>query len=95
MEDSVEVKGRTDGERSDPAPDVATADARGQGSDESRCGGKHGSVQEPSMMEQVLSPENLQRAWRKVRANAGAPGIDARSLSGLLPGTLAEDKLRA
>ena len=25
MEDSVEVKGRTDGERSDPAPDVATA----------------------------------------------------------------------
>lgn len=32
------------------------------------------------MMEQVLSPENLQRAWRKVRANAGAPGIDAMSV---------------
>ena len=81
MEDSVEVKGRTDGERSDPAPDVVTADAGGQGSDEGRRGGKHGSVQEPSMMEQILSPENLQRAWRKVRANAGAPGIDAMSVA--------------
>ena len=80
MEDSVEVKGRTDGERSDRAPDVATVDARGQGSDESRRGGRHGIVQELSMMEQILSAENLQRAWRKVRANAGAPGIDAMSV---------------
>jgi len=28
------------------------------------------------MMEQVLAAENLQAAWRKVKANAGAPGID-------------------
>lgn len=33
------------------------------------------------MMEQVLAPENLQRAWRKVRANAGAPGVDAMSVA--------------
>jgi RNA-directed DNA polymerase len=28
------------------------------------------------MMEQVLAAENLWRAWRRVKANAGAPGID-------------------
>ena len=32
------------------------------------------------MMEQVLAPENLQRAWRRVKANAGAPGIDGMSV---------------
>ncbi len=81
MEVSVEMKGQTDGERSDPVTDAATDHARRQGSDESRRGGKHGSAQEPSMMEQILAPENLQRAWRKVRANAGAPGIDAMSVA--------------
>ena len=28
------------------------------------------------MMEQVLAAENVREAWRRVRANAGAPGID-------------------
>ena len=32
------------------------------------------------MMEQVLDRENLQRAWRKVRANSGAPGVDGMSV---------------
>ena len=32
------------------------------------------------MMEQVLAPENLQRAWRRVRANAGAPGVDGMTV---------------
>jgi RNA-directed DNA polymerase len=32
------------------------------------------------MMEQVLSPENLQAAWRRVKANAGAPGIDGMTV---------------
>lgn len=32
------------------------------------------------MMEQVLAAENLQRAWRRVRANAGAPGIDGMTV---------------
>ena len=36
MEASVEMKGRTDGERSNPATDVATDNARRQESDESR-----------------------------------------------------------
>jgi RNA-directed DNA polymerase len=28
------------------------------------------------LMERVLDPENLQRAWKRVKANRGAPGID-------------------
>jgi len=28
------------------------------------------------LMQQVLAPENLRRAWRRVKSNRGAPGID-------------------
>ena len=28
------------------------------------------------LMARVLDPENLQRAWKRVKANRGAPGID-------------------
>ena len=31
-------------------------------------------------MEQVLAPENLHRAWRRVKTNAGAPGIDGMTV---------------
>ena len=29
-----------------------------------------------NLLERVLAPENLRRAWRQVRRNKGAPGID-------------------
>lgn len=32
------------------------------------------------MMEQVLALENLRKAWRRVKANAGAPGIDGMTV---------------
>lgn len=32
------------------------------------------------MMEQILDPENLNAAWRRVKANAGAPGIDGMTV---------------
>jgi RNA-directed DNA polymerase len=32
------------------------------------------------MMEQILSPENLRLAWKRVRANRGAPGIDGMTI---------------
>jgi len=32
------------------------------------------------MMEQVLAAENVRTAWRRVKANAGAPGIDGMSV---------------
>jgi RNA-directed DNA polymerase len=32
------------------------------------------------MMEQVLAEENLRQAWRRVKTNAGAPGIDGMTV---------------
>jgi RNA-directed DNA polymerase len=31
---------------------------------------------EPNLMEQILNPENLHRAWKRVKSNKGASGID-------------------
>jgi RNA-directed DNA polymerase len=33
------------------------------------------------MMEQVLAADNLREAWRRVKANAGAPGIDGMTVA--------------
>ena len=32
------------------------------------------------LMEQVLAPENLRKAWHQVKANHGAPGVDGMSI---------------
>jgi RNA-directed DNA polymerase len=74
------MKGRTEEEWSDPEEDVRADHAGRRGADESRLGGKHGNIQEPTMMERVMAPENLQAAWRRVKANAGAPGIDGMTI---------------
>jgi RNA-directed DNA polymerase len=74
------MKGRTEQERSDRVEDTVTDDAGRPGSGERRHAGEHGSVQEPTMMEQVLAPENLRAAWRRVKANAGAPGLDGMTV---------------
>ena len=52
----------------------------GPGSGKRLNDGKHGSVQEQAMMEQVLAAENLRKAWARVKANAGAPGIDGMTV---------------
>lgn len=44
-----------------------------------------------SLMEEVTSRENLNRAYRKVRANKGAPGVDGVTLDDL-PAWIAEHK---
>jgi RNA-directed DNA polymerase len=33
------------------------------------------------LMERVVEPENMQRAWQRVKANKGAPGIDRMTLA--------------
>lgn len=74
------MKGRTEKELPDPAKDMADAQAGRPASHESLRGGKHEGVQERSMMEQVLDSENLRTAWKRVKANKGAPGLDEMSI---------------
>ncbi len=75
------MKDQTEKESSDPVPDIQTDHAGRRGEDESRYGGKHGRAQDQSMMEQILDPENLNAAWKRVKANQGAPGIDGMSIA--------------
>ena len=77
----MDMKDRTDQELSDPARDRDGAQAGRPASPESPRGGKHEEVQSESLMERILAPENLATAWRRVKANAGAPGIDEMSVA--------------
>jgi RNA-directed DNA polymerase len=74
------MKGQTEQERLDPVEDIAADDAGRPDRAARRRGGKHGDVQEQTMMEQVLASENLRKAWHRVKTNAGAPGIDGMTV---------------
>ena len=37
------------------------------------------------LLERILSRENLNRAYKRVRANKGAPGIDGMTIEEVLP----------
>ena len=43
--------------------------------------GKNGGAQE-NLLEQILSRENMLRAWKRVKANKGAAGMDGMSIQG-------------
>ena len=74
------MKDRTEQELPDRVTDGRDERAARSASSESRECGRHVGVQEPSLLEQVLEPENLERAWKQVRANRGAPGIDGMTV---------------
>jgi RNA-directed DNA polymerase len=75
------MKGRTEKESPNPARDMPDAQASWPASHERPCGGKHVEVQERSLLERVLAPENLESAWKRVKANKGAPGIDEMTIA--------------
>ena len=74
------MKDRTDKEGIDPVTDGPTDDAGRRGESECRDGGKHGDPQGRTMIEEILEPENLAAAWKRVKANKGAPGIDGMTV---------------
>jgi RNA-directed DNA polymerase len=74
------MKGRTSQEPTDPVEGERPVKASRPGHASTRHGGKHGEVQEDPWMKRVLDPENLAAAWKRVKANGGAPGIDAMSV---------------
>ncbi len=74
------MKGRTNEEGIDPVTDGPTDDARRRGESESHSGGKHGAPQERTMIEEILEPENLSAAWKRVKRNNGKPGIDGMTV---------------
>ena len=57
------MKGRTNEEGIDPAGDESVDDAGRRDGRECSGGGKHGAPRVRNMMEEILDPENLARAW--------------------------------
>lgn len=74
------MKGRTNEEGIDSVTDGPTDNARRRGESESHHGRTHGAPQERDMIEVILEPENLSAAWKRVKRNKGAPGIDGMTV---------------
>jgi RNA-directed DNA polymerase len=74
------MKDQTNEEGIDPVTDRPTDDARRRGELESQHGEKHGAPQGRTMIEEILEPENLSAAWKRVKRNKGAPGIDGMTI---------------
>jgi RNA-directed DNA polymerase len=74
------MKDQTNQEGCDRVEDIQADTASWRGEDAGRRDGKNGNPQEQTMMEQILASDNLAAAWKRVRANKGAPGIDGMNV---------------
>jgi RNA-directed DNA polymerase len=61
----------------EPRPATETPHGRVEGLEDSA--GKHGGAQ-ADLLEQILSRENMLRAWQRVKANQGAAGMDGMTI---------------
>jgi len=77
------MKDRTNEEPLDPAPGDLPVTAGRPGPGSARCGGKNGGapVDPDALFKQVLDSANLSLAWKQVKANKGAPGIDGMTIN--------------
>ena len=62
-----------------PHPATKTPNGRVEGMEDSD--GKHGDAQ-AELLERILSRENMLMAWKRVKANKGAAGMDGMSVEG-------------
>ena len=46
---------------------------------------KEPSIHEGVSLEQMLSPENMKRAWKQVKRNKGAAGVDGLTIEAAVP----------
>jgi len=60
--------------------DIQADIASWRGKGERLHDGKHGDSRAENLMERVLAPDNLKAAWKRVRSNKGAPGIDGMTV---------------
>lgn len=74
------MKGQTSSSSSDLVEGEPPVTASRSGEASSRHGGKHGVMEDDSWMGRVLEPANLNRAWKRVQANGGAPGLDGMTV---------------
>lgn len=74
------MKDRTNKEGINPAMDKPTENARRRGELESHSGEKHRTPQEQTMIEEILESQNLSEAWKRVKRNKGAAGIDGMTI---------------
>ena len=76
------MKDQTNEESLDPVPGELPDTAGRPGAASAQHGGKHGAapVDPDALFRQVLDGANLNLAWKQVKANKGAPGVDGMTI---------------